>query len=88
MSHAVKVAGKTLLVEDSIDDVELMTHVLWKDHLLDHVQIVRDGGEALDYLFCTGAYATRRPSDPPQGDLPGSQITPGQRLGGADSDQG
>lgn len=66
MSNAVKVAGKILLAEDSLDDIELTKHVLWKEHLLDHVHIVRDGVEALEYLFCTGAYADRCSFDLPK----------------------
>ncbi len=40
-----------LLVEDNPDDVELTLHVLKKNKLTNRIQVVRDGAEALDYLF-------------------------------------
>lgn len=48
-----------LLVEDNPNDVELTLHALRKNHLANRVEIVRDGAEALEFLFCTGAYAHR-----------------------------
>jgi len=40
-----------LLVEDNPDDVELTLHALKKHHLVNHIQVVRDGVEALDFIF-------------------------------------
>jgi two-component system, response regulator len=40
-----------LLVEDNLTDVELTLHVLRKRQLADVIKVVRDGAEALDYLF-------------------------------------
>jgi two-component system response regulator len=48
-----------LLVEDNPDDVELTLHALKKNKLSNHIQVVRDGAEALEFLFSTGAYAGR-----------------------------
>ena len=48
-----------LLVEDDPDDVELALHALQRNHVTNNIQVVRDGAEALEFLFCTGAYADR-----------------------------
>ncbi len=48
-----------LLVEDNPDDEALTLRALQKNNILNPVTIVRDGAEALDYLFCQGAYAGR-----------------------------
>ena len=54
-----------LLVEDDPDDVELTRRVLREYNVKNEVTVVRDGAEALDYLFCTGAYADRDPQEMP-----------------------
>ena len=51
--------GEILLVEDNPNDVELTLHALKKNNIVNRVEIVRDGAEALDYLFATGMYADR-----------------------------
>lgn len=48
-----------LLVEDNPDDVELTLRALKQYHVKNQINVVRDGAEALDYLFATGAYADR-----------------------------
>ncbi len=48
-----------LLAEDDPNDVELTLHALRKHRLTNHIQVVRDGAEALDFVFRTGAYADR-----------------------------
>ena len=48
-----------LLVEDNLDDVELTLRALKQYNLKNEITVVRDGAEALDYLFATGAYADR-----------------------------
>lgn len=48
-----------LLVEDNPNDVELTLHAFRKYRLANHIEVVRDGVEALDYLFATGTYADR-----------------------------
>lgn len=48
-----------LLVEDNADDEALALRALDKHKIRNPVVVVRDGQEALDYLFATGAYAGR-----------------------------
>ncbi len=48
-----------LLVEDNLDDVDLTVRALKKGNILNEIVVVRDGVEALDYLFGTGVYAGR-----------------------------
>jgi two-component system, response regulator len=54
------------LVEDNADDVELTMRALHLHRIANRIDVVSDGAEALDYLFCRGAYAARNGSDPPQ----------------------
>ena len=51
--------AEILLVEDNPDDVELTLHAFRRNNLSNQINVVRDGAEALEYLFCTGAYAER-----------------------------
>jgi two-component system response regulator len=55
-----------LLVEDNPNDAELAVYALDKSRLANHIMLVRDGAEALDYVFGTGAYAERLNADPPR----------------------
>jgi two-component system response regulator len=55
-----------LLVEDNKDDLELTLHALRKENLANSIQVVRDGEEALEFLFCSGAYANRSFDHPPR----------------------
>ena len=55
-----------LLVEDNPDDEALTLLAFKKNNIQNKVAVVRDGAEALDYLFATGTYAGRDPSDLPQ----------------------
>lgn len=55
-----------LLVEDNPNDVELTLHAFKRHNLSNRIQVVRDGAEALDFLFCTGSYADRRLEDSPK----------------------
>lgn len=48
-----------LLVEDNPSDIELTKRALKKSHVANGLVVVEDGQEALDYLFCAGAYADR-----------------------------
>ena len=56
---------KILLIEDNPDDVELTLRALKKNNIANPVVIARDGVEALDYIFATGAHAGRDVSDVP-----------------------
>ena len=55
-----------LLVEDNPDDELLTLRALEKSHIVNEVNVVRDGAEALDYLFATGPYAERDAGALPQ----------------------
>ena len=55
-----------LLVEDNPNDEELTLRALKKSQILNRVIVVRDGVEALDYLFSRGAHANRPSSEIPQ----------------------
>ncbi len=48
-----------LLVEDNTSDAELCLRALKKYNLANKLFWVKDGAEALDYIFATGAYADR-----------------------------
>jgi len=48
-----------LLVEDNPQDLELTLRALKKANLTNRIHVARDGAEALDFLFCEGAYAAR-----------------------------
>jgi len=52
-------AVEILLVEDNPNDVELTLRVLQKNNISNRIHVVRDGAEALEFVFCTGAYADR-----------------------------
>ena len=54
-----------LLVEDNESDIELTKRAFKKSRIANPLAIVRDGGEACDYLFCTGKYAERDITDLP-----------------------
>jgi len=55
-----------LLVEDNPDDELLAIRALKKNNISNEVVVARDGVEALDYLFGTGAHAGRDMSEMPQ----------------------
>lgn len=48
-----------LLVEDSTEDAELTTRTLIKNNLTNSLVHVKDGQEALEFIFATGRYAER-----------------------------
>jgi two-component system response regulator len=43
-----------LLAEDNPNDVELTLHALQRHNLANRIHVVRDGAEALGFIFCTG----------------------------------
>jgi CheY-like chemotaxis protein len=55
-----------LLVEDNPQDAELTIRALRRRNLADHILVVEDGVEALDFIFCQGKYAGRSPAHPPK----------------------
>jgi CheY-like chemotaxis protein len=55
-----------LLVEDNPEDAEMTLRALRKRNLANHVHWVRDGEEALEYLFCSGRYDGRDQGHPPK----------------------
>jgi CheY-like chemotaxis protein len=50
-----------LLVEDNEDDILLTERAMKKNRITNKLVIARDGAEALDFLFCNGAFADRDP---------------------------
>lgn len=59
-------AVEILLVEDNPADVELTLHQLRQNNLANKIRVVRDGEEALDFLFCRGPYRERSFERPPR----------------------
>jgi|ERR1700733_11918903 two-component system response regulator len=62
MSDAVEI----LLVDDSPEDVELTIRALRRHKIANDIEVVEDGAEALDFLFCRGAYKGRKFPHPPK----------------------
>jgi DNA-binding response OmpR family regulator len=56
--------GRILLVEDDPKDVELTMTALEEYNLANEVVVVRDGEEALDYLYCRGSFKARSKENP------------------------
>jgi hypothetical protein len=54
-----------LLVEDNPNDIKLALHAFKTSNLGNHVYVVRDGAEALEFVFGTGRYSGRNPSNNP-----------------------
>jgi two-component system, response regulator len=54
-----------LLVEDNPSDAELALHALKKCKVANHILHVRDGAEALDFLFRRGEYSARNDENRP-----------------------
>src|ERR1044071_4608611 len=55
-----------LLVEDNPNDVELTLRALQKQNLASKVFVVKDGAEALEFIFATGAFRERRIENRPK----------------------
>jgi two-component system response regulator len=55
-----------LLVEDNPSDIKLALHAFQKHHLANHIHVVRDGAEALEFLFRTDRYADREAGQRPK----------------------
>lgn len=54
-----------LVVEDNAEDVALTMRALKNFGLTNRIYVVQDGAAALDFLFGTGSFSHRRPSDLP-----------------------
>jgi len=55
-----------LIVEDNPQDAELSLRALRKHNLANKIYVAEDGAEALDFIFCTGKYASRNILNPPK----------------------
>jgi CheY-like chemotaxis protein len=61
----MKVEVRTILfAEDNPKDVELTLEALAEHNLANHVTVVKDGVEAMEYLRCEGKYSRRPPGNP------------------------
>ncbi len=65
MSNEVKEV-EILLVEDNPTDAELALRALKKSNLANNLVWVKDGAEALDFIFATGEYSGRSVTCPPK----------------------
>lgn len=61
-NHAVEI----LVVEDNPDDLEMTVRALRKVNLANHIEVARDGAEALDFIFCRGPHSGRQLGDHPK----------------------
>jgi two-component system response regulator len=48
-----------LLVEDNLDDLDMTVRALRQANLANHIQVARDGAEAVEFIFCEGPHAGR-----------------------------
>jgi len=55
-----------LLVEDNQDSLDLTLRAMRRENLANRIIVVRDGEEALEFLFCRGAFALRSFDHPPK----------------------
>lgn len=53
-----------LLVEDNAYDEMLALHAFKRQNIANNVHVVRDGAEALDFVFCSGSYSARTIENP------------------------
>ncbi len=61
-----EVEVEILLVEDNAADVELTLRALRKEKLANRIEVVGDGEEALEFLFCRGRFSGRSFEHPPR----------------------
>ncbi|MEY2518725.1 MAG: hypothetical protein QOF24_484 [Verrucomicrobiota bacterium] len=59
-------AVEILLVEDTPEDLELALRALRKANLANHIQIARDGVEAMEFIFAEGAHQGRKIENGPK----------------------
>lgn len=65
-SHGSSTSTDILLVEDNQDDIELTLRVFKKYDISERTHVVRNGAEALDFLFARASYAQRDVRDAPK----------------------
>lgn len=63
-ARATEPAVEILLVQHDQKQCALTLDVIQSRHLADRIHVLRDGAEALEFLFRTGAYADRQPVNP------------------------
>ncbi|TXT49269.1 MAG: response regulator receiver [Spirochaetes bacterium] len=66
MINGIPESSTILLVEDNPDDEELTLLAFRNNHIYNTIAVVRDGAEALEYLFRTGKYSERTLSTNPR----------------------
>ena len=71
---------RILLVEDNANDVELTLSALAEHHLANEVLVVRDGAEALDYLYRRGKFVDLPPGHPARPSPSDTPASPPQTL--------
>lgn len=64
MTRDLPQAVDVLLVEDNPEDAELTLRALKRHNLANRVFVAEDGAEALDFIYCRGRHAGRKPSVP------------------------
>ena len=62
---AINEAMEILLVEDDPREARLTVRELQNANLKNKIELARNGEEALDFLFCRGAYTCRSITHPP-----------------------
>jgi len=55
-----------LIVEDTSEDLDLTLRALRKAKITNHIQVARDGEEALEFIFCKGPFAERKIENGPK----------------------
>lgn len=68
MSQNINAANQVeiLVVEDNPDDLDMTLRALRKAKLANHIQVARDGAEALEFIFCQGPHAIRNIEQSPR----------------------
>jgi CheY-like chemotaxis protein len=61
-----KTEMEILLIEDNLSDAELTLRALQKHKIANNIIHLKDGSEALDFLFGTGSFADRNTDDKPK----------------------
>jgi two-component system, response regulator len=55
-----------LIVEDTSEDLDLTLRALRKAKITNHIQVARDGEEALEFIFCEGPFGERKIENGPK----------------------